>query len=116
MIQADKKKKINWNRRLQLGLQAYREFLQSVHAMETLDDDDIKALVAKLKSNIFYVVEYREIILQLLLSYNENHFTRYVYNITQHQNLLLMILFLTFFSKMGFFYFGKNITLEKYSA
>jgi timeless len=76
MIQSDKKKKLNWNRRLQLGLQAYREILQSLQVMEKLDDDDIKALVAKLKSNIFYVVEYREIILQLLLSYNENHFTR----------------------------------------
>lgn len=98
MIQADKKKKINWNRRLQLGLQAYREFLQSVQAMETLDDDDIKVLVAKLKSNIFYVVEYREIILQLLLSYNENHFTRYV-----SVNLLLMT-FPTHPSPLTFFY------------
>jgi timeless len=77
MIQTDKKKKIHWNRRLQLGIQAYREFLLSLHCMETQhEDEDIRALVVKLKSNIFYVVEYREIILQLLLSYNENHFTR----------------------------------------
>lgn len=87
MIQTDKKQKLKWNRRLQLGLRAYREFLQSMQVMETLDDDDIKALVGKLKSNIFYVVEYREIILQLLLSYNENHFTRYVNYLDTVHNL-----------------------------
>ena len=76
MIQTDKKQKLKWNRRLQLGLQAYREFLQSLQIMEAIEDDDIKALVGRLKSNIFYIVEYREIVLQLLLSYNENNFTR----------------------------------------
>lgn len=77
MIQTDKKKKIKWNRRLQLGIQAYREFLRSLQAMEAVEnDDDAKALLVKLKTNAFYVVEYREMILQLLLSYNENSFTR----------------------------------------
>jgi timeless len=78
MISSDKKRKIHWNRRLQLGIQAYREFLYSLQILDSHDDEDIKALAAKLKSNVFYVVEYREIILQLLLSYNENSFTRYV--------------------------------------
>lgn len=76
MIQTDKKKKIKWNRRLQLGIQAYREFLRSLQAMEEIDDDDARILLTKLKTNAFYVVEYREMILQLLLSYNENSFTR----------------------------------------
>ena len=76
MIQTDKKKKIKWNRRLQLGIQAYREFLHCLQAMELEEDEDTQALLAKLKNDMFYVVEYREIVLQLLLSYNENHFTR----------------------------------------
>jgi timeless len=76
MIQTDKKMKVKWNRRLQLGIQAYREFLKSIHAMENIEDDDTQHLLKKLRMNIFYVVEYREIILQLLLSYNENSFTK----------------------------------------
>lgn len=76
MVQQDKKKKIKWNRRLQLGIQAYREFLNSMQAMQLLEDDDTQALLAKLKNNMFYIVEYREIVLHLLLSYNENLFTR----------------------------------------
>lgn len=75
MIQSDKKKKIKWNRRLQLGIQAYREFLQNMQVMELQEDEDTQALLGKLKT-VFYLVEFREIILHLLLSYNENHFTR----------------------------------------
>lgn len=76
MIQTDKKKKIKWNRRLQLGIQAYREFLYNLQVMELVEDADTQALLKKLKHNLLYVVEYREIILHLLLGYNENHFTR----------------------------------------
>lgn len=76
MIQTDKRRKIDWNRRLQLSIHAYREFLLSLQVMELDQDEDVKTLVTKLKTNIFYVVEYREIILHLLLSYNENNFTR----------------------------------------
>jgi timeless len=76
MIQTDKKKKIKWNRRLQLGIQAYREFLHNLQVMELQDDYDTTSLLAKLKNNMFYVVEYREIVLHLLLSYNENNFTK----------------------------------------
>lgn len=76
MILTDKKKKIKWNRRLQLGIQAYREFLHNLQVMELQEDEDTQALLGKLKNNMFYVVEYREIVLHLLLSYNENHFTR----------------------------------------
>lgn len=76
MIQSEKKKKIKWNRRLQLGIQAYREFLHNLQIMELTEDEDTQALLGKLKNNMFYVVEYREIVLHLLLSYNENHFTR----------------------------------------
>lgn len=76
MVQTDKKKKIKWNRRLQLGLQAYREFLMNMQVMEQQEDEDTQALLGKLKNTVFYLVEYREIVLHLLLSYNENHFTR----------------------------------------
>lgn len=83
MVQSDKKKKIKWNRRLQLGIQAYREFLMNLQVMELVEDLDTQALLAKLKNNVFYVVEYREIILHLLLSYNEIHYTRFICAISQ---------------------------------
>lgn len=76
MIQTDKKKKIKWNRRLQLGIQAYREILSNLQLMELQEDEDTQALLGKLKNTMFYVVEYREIVLHLLLNYNENNFTR----------------------------------------
>lgn len=76
MIQSDKKMKIKWNRRLQFGVQAYREFLQNLQVMELIEEEETQAVLGKLKNNMFYVVDYREIVLQLLLSYNENHFTR----------------------------------------
>lgn len=76
MIQSDKKRKIKWNRRLQLGIEAYREILHNLQVMELQEDEDTQALLGQLKNNMFYVVEYREIVLHLLLSYNENHFTR----------------------------------------
>lgn len=76
MVATDKRKKIKWNRRLQLGIQAYREFLFNLQMLEQIEDEDSKALLGKIKSHMFYNVDYREIILHLLLSYNENHFTK----------------------------------------
>ncbi|KAG5666559.1 hypothetical protein PVAND_014577 [Polypedilum vanderplanki] len=93
MVQNDKRMKINWNRRLQLGILAYREFLENIPVLEQQNDEEIKNLVMKLKSNVFYVIEYREIVIQLLLSYNENNFTRmYLRDLIDTANVYLKLM------------------------
>jgi timeless len=94
MVQSDKRMKVNWNRRLQLGVVAYREFLENLPVMEGQEgDDEVQALVVKLKSNVFYVVEYREMVVQLLLGYNENNYTRmYLRDLIDTANVYLKLM------------------------
>lgn len=56
--------------------QAYREMLQSLNTLQKFQDDKAKDLFAMLQNNVFYVLEYREVILHLLINYNENDSTR----------------------------------------
>lgn len=93
MIGTDKNKKLNWNRRLQLGVKAYREFLFNIQLLELTDDEDCQGLMSKLRNNMFYVVEYREIILQLLLQYTDSNFTKsYLRDIVDTVNIYLKML------------------------
>lgn len=59
--------------------QAYREMLQSLNTLQKFQDDKAKDLFAMLQNNVFYVLEYREVILHLLINYNENDSTRWVW-------------------------------------
>lgn len=79
MIISDKKKKLLWNRRLQLGVEAYREMLCSMQVLELQNDDSCKALFSVMQNNVFYIVEYREVLLHLLLSFNESCNTKYIF-------------------------------------
>ena len=45
-------------------------------AMDKSDDSAIRESSKIIKSNIFYVVEYRELILTLLLNFDEIKFTK----------------------------------------
>ena len=93
MIGTDKLKKLNWNRRLQLGVRAYREFLFNIQLLEQSEDEDCQGLVSKLRNNMFYVLEYREIILQLLLQYTDSNFTKsYLRDVIDTVNIYLKML------------------------
>ncbi|CAO1421421.1 unnamed protein product [Diamesa hyperborea] len=93
MIGTDKHRKLNWNRRLQLGVKAYREFLFNIQLLELTEDEDCQGLMNKLRNNMFYVVEYREIILQLLLQYTDSNFTKsYLRDIIDTVNIYLKML------------------------
>lgn len=76
IIITDKRNKQLWNRRLQLGVQAYRELLYSMQVLEQQNNQDCKQLFKVMQNNVFYVLEYREIIMYLLLSFNESHNTK----------------------------------------
>lgn len=71
MINTDKKKLHLWSRRLHLALLAYKELLLSICAMDKSPDGSVRDSAKVIKSNIFYVVEYRELILTLLVTFDE---------------------------------------------
>ncbi|KAL0125370.1 hypothetical protein PUN28_004481 [Cardiocondyla obscurior] len=76
MILIDKKKIPLWSRRLHLALKAYQELLNTIMVMDKSTDDGVRKSSKIIKSNIFYVVEYRETILSQLLCFDEVKMSR----------------------------------------
>lgn len=76
MIKVEKKKFVVWVRRLHLSLRAYKELLNTLLAMDRSPDSTIRESAKVLKSNIFYVLEYREFVLSTCLNYDDNKMPR----------------------------------------
>ncbi|XP_038077743.1 protein timeless homolog isoform X2 [Patiria miniata] len=76
MMTTDKKEAPAWSKRMHLGLKAYGELVASVDAMARSGDPKIRESARVIQSNIFYVIEYREVFLTLLKKYNEVYCTR----------------------------------------
>ncbi|XP_037106889.1 protein timeless homolog [Syngnathus acus] len=70
MILADRKEATSWSRRMHLALKAYQELLMTVNEMDRSEDESIRHSSNVIKSNIFYLMEYREIFLTLLRKYD----------------------------------------------
>ncbi|CAH0725288.1 unnamed protein product, partial [Brenthis ino] len=93
MIKVEKKKFSTWVRRLHLALRAYKELLNTLLAMDKSSDVSVKESAKVLKSNIFYVLEYREFILSILLNYDENKMPRsYLVDLVETVHLFLKML------------------------
>ncbi|XP_031767070.2 protein timeless homolog isoform X2 [Galleria mellonella] len=93
MIKVEKKKFATWVRRLHLALRAYKELLNTLLAMEKSSDSTVKESAKVLKSNIFYVLEYREFILSTFLNYDENKMPRsYLVDLVETVHLFLKML------------------------
>ncbi|KAM3967206.1 circadian regulator timeout [Aphomia sociella] len=93
MIKVEKKKFSTWVRRLHLALRAYKELLNTLLAMEKTSDPTVKESAKVLKSNIFYVLEYREFILSTFLNYDENKMPRsYLIDLVETIHLFLKML------------------------
>ncbi|PSN55766.1 Protein timeless [Blattella germanica] len=75
MLTSDKKKLLLWSRRMHLALRAYQELLMTLMAMDRSEDPNVRESSKVIKSNIFYVVEYRELILTLTLNFDEIKFS-----------------------------------------
>ncbi|KAM3621383.1 uncharacterized protein V6R79_010566 [Siganus canaliculatus] len=71
MILTDRKEATSWSRRMHLALKAYQELLLNVNEMDHSQDESIRQSSTVIKSNIFYLMEYREIFLTLLRKYDE---------------------------------------------
>ncbi|KAK3876876.1 hypothetical protein Pcinc_018372 [Petrolisthes cinctipes] len=66
----DKKKIPLWSRRMHKALRAYQELLMTLAAMDKSEVSGVRESSRVLKSRVFYVIEYREMILLLLQNYN----------------------------------------------
>uniref|UniRef100_A0A8B9JYZ1 Timeless circadian clock n=1 Tax=Astyanax mexicanus TaxID=7994 RepID=A0A8B9JYZ1_ASTMX len=71
MMLTDKKEATSWSRRMHLALKAYQELLMTVNEMDHSKDENIRQSANVIKSNIFYLMEYREIFLTLLRKFDE---------------------------------------------
>ncbi|XP_066527256.1 protein timeless homolog [Hoplias malabaricus] len=71
MMLTDKKEATSWSRRMHLALKAYQELLLTVNEMDRSKDENIRQSASVIKSNIFYLMEYREIFLTLLRKFDE---------------------------------------------
>ncbi|KAG1667485.1 Protein timeless [Nymphon striatum] len=93
MMMIDKKKLNQWSRRLHLSLKTYQELFHTLMAMDKCTDADVIESCQVLKSNIFYVVEYRDSILQMITSYDDTkHPKAYLKDLAETVHLFLKML------------------------
>ncbi|CAK1545835.1 unnamed protein product [Leptosia nina] len=93
MVHVEKKKFSPWVRRLHLALRCYKELLNTLLAMDKCNDSSVKESAKVIKSNVFYVVEYREFILSMFLNYDENKMPRsYLLDLIETVHLFLKML------------------------
>ncbi|XP_070536276.1 protein timeless homolog [Ptychodera flava] len=76
MMLTDKKEVTQWSRRMHLAMRAYKELLLSLDAMGHSKDSSLVDSANVIKSNIFYVMEYREIFVTLLRKYDPVRLSR----------------------------------------
>lgn len=92
-MQTDKKKLRLWSKRLHLALLAYRELFHTLCVMDKSPDGTVKDSAKVIKSNIFYVPEYREFVLALLVNYNELKMSDvYLKDLMETQHIFLKML------------------------
>ncbi|KFM70512.1 Protein timeless-like protein, partial [Stegodyphus mimosarum] len=93
MMLSDKKKSNIWSRRMQLGVSAYKELLETLRMMERSPDAAIRHNADIIISRVFYVIEYREMLLSLLSHYDEVKFPlSYLSELVESAHLFLKML------------------------
>ncbi|XP_037090858.1 protein timeless homolog [Pollicipes pollicipes] len=70
MMTAEKRKIKIWSKRAHLALRAYQELLFTIQHMDASADDACREASRVLKSNLFYMPEYRELLYVLLCQYS----------------------------------------------
>ncbi|XP_075967143.1 protein timeless homolog [Anarhichas minor] len=93
MLLTDRKEATSWSRRMHLALKAYQELLLTVNEMDCSQDESIRQSSSVIKSNIFYLMEYREIFLTLLRKYDETRQPHsYLKDLVESTHLFLRML------------------------
>ncbi|KAJ8260198.1 hypothetical protein GJAV_G00178210 [Gymnothorax javanicus] len=93
MMLTDRKEATSWSRRMHLALKAYQELLLTVNEMDCSRDENIRQSSNVIKSNIFYLMEYREIFLTLLRKFDETKQPRsFLRDLVESTHLFLRML------------------------
>uniref|UniRef100_A0AAQ6ALW6 Timeless circadian clock n=1 Tax=Amphiprion ocellaris TaxID=80972 RepID=A0AAQ6ALW6_AMPOC len=93
MLLTDRKEATSWSRRMHLALKAYQELLLTVNEMDRSQDETIRQSSSVIKSNVFYLMEYREIFLTLLRKYDETRQPHsYLKDLVESTHLFLRML------------------------
>ncbi|ODN02653.1 Protein timeless [Orchesella cincta] len=93
MMVTDKEKIPFWSRRAHMALKAYQELLFSLLWMDRDEDESVKESSRVIKSNVFYLPEYRELCHGLLNTYDPVKLSKlYLKDLIETNHLFLKML------------------------
>ncbi|XP_076324577.1 protein timeless homolog isoform X2 [Tachypleus tridentatus] len=93
MMMTDKRKMALWSRRIHLALKAYQELLMTLAVMDKSQEEAVQKSAKIMKGNIFYMVEYRDLLLTLLMHYDEIKLPRsYLKDLVETTHVFLRML------------------------
>ncbi|XP_021358144.1 protein timeless homolog [Mizuhopecten yessoensis] len=93
MQMMEKKEAIVWGKRVHLALKAYQELLLTLDSMDRSKNPRLMESSRVLKSNIFYMMEFRDIFLTLLRKFNQSQQSRtYLKDLVETTHLFLRML------------------------
>ncbi|XP_033927438.1 protein timeless homolog isoform X1 [Melopsittacus undulatus] len=93
MALMDKKDAVTWARRMHLALKAYQELLRTVQEMDRSPEPAVRDSSQVIKSNIFYVMEFRELFLALFRKFDETKQPRsFLRDLVETSHLFLRLL------------------------
>lgn len=93
MVISDKKSWVLWSKRLHTAVQAYKELLYNLLAMDKSSDEFISESSKIIKSNLFYTLEYRESLLTLMLTYKAQQLSNaYLFDLIETQHVFVKLL------------------------
>ncbi|XP_015364645.1 PREDICTED: protein timeless homolog [Diuraphis noxia] len=89
----DKKKIPIWSKRMHLGLKAYKELMETLLVMYQSNDPTLESSARTILTNLFYMVEYRDMLLGLLNLYDETKFSRmYLKDLIETNHVFMKLL------------------------
>ncbi|BFZ22565.1 hypothetical protein BsWGS_25604 [Bradybaena similaris] len=82
-----------WGRRAHLALKAYQELLHTLDFMYRSEDEKIKESAKVIQSNVFYMMEYRDVFVTLLKNFQEGKSSRaYLRDLVESTHIFLKML------------------------
>ncbi|XP_050412859.1 protein timeless homolog [Patella vulgata] len=93
MMLTEKKEAKVWGRRAHLALKAYQELMLTLDSMDRSGNSHFIESAKVIKSNVFYLTEYRDIFVTLLRKFNESQMSRtYLKDLVESTHLFLKML------------------------
>ncbi|GFN94793.1 protein timeless homolog [Plakobranchus ocellatus] len=82
-----------WGRRSHLALKAYQELLRTLDFMSRSPDKQIRESAKVIQSNVFYMIEYRDVFVTLLKNFKEHQCSRaYLCDLVESTHIFLKML------------------------